>query len=122
MAYISTPEGWTAAGTIANAAIVAVLALINFLYLRSARRQADAAIAQAQQSQRQADAAMESLRVLKNQLDQREKRDIRRAITILRNITNDVNFWKQFFPDKWGQYRTTSHNLCPQIGSYCSTL
>ena len=56
---------------IVNASTVVILVLINAYYLKIAKRQAEAAMVQAKESQRQADAAMENLRLSKAQAQQR---------------------------------------------------
>ena len=48
---------WAAIATIVNGIIVVVLVGINILYLKSANKQVQAALAQAKEGQRQADAA-----------------------------------------------------------------
>jgi hypothetical protein len=92
MNFRLSPETWTAAGTVANAVIVLALAIINFLYMRSAKRQADAARFQAEQSHRQADAAMESLRLLKAQMDQAKMRELLGALAVFRHINYEMTF------------------------------
>lgn len=111
-AYFS-PEDWTATGTVANAVIVLALAVINFFYMRSAKRQADSANAQAEQSRRQADAALESLRLLKAQMEKTEKRDLLHAILALRGIRYSLNYWKPFVTDQWGMMPDKSPQLLP---------
>jgi hypothetical protein len=108
-----SPESWTAAGTVANVVIVLALTIITFLYMRSAKRQADAAKSQVEQSQRQADAAMESLTLLKAQVDQTKMRELLMAMAAFRHIKYEATFWKPFVTDQWGMMPDKVPQLLP---------
>src|SRR5579862_6735884 len=64
------PDEWVAIGTMANAVVIIVLAVFNFLYMRSAARQASAAEKQAAASLEQARTASETLTILKVQVEE----------------------------------------------------
>jgi hypothetical protein len=109
---------WAAIATIVNGLTVLILVVINVLYLKSANRQAEAALrqaeaalAQAKEGQRQADAASESLRLLKGQLSEQNHRDLLRAIAILDEMKLDVMFWADITDNKWGMAPETVHLL-----------
>lgn len=85
-----TIEEWAA---IVNLIVVTVLAVINFFYLRSAQAQTSATIKMAEESKKQADAAMESLRLLRSQVEQTNAEELARVLTVLRSIQIDVQFW-----------------------------
>jgi len=95
-------EEWAAVATIANGLLVSVLIIINILYLRSADRQANAALAQAVQSQRQADAAIESLKILKEKSIYEDEQQIIRACDLLQASQREVLRWRDLMKDKWG--------------------
>ncbi len=86
-------EEWAA---IINLIVVTVLAVINFFYMKSAKKQAT-------ESQRQADAAMESLRLLKAQTEAQNAQELVRAITILHAVMSDVMIWLDVIEKhQWG--------------------
>jgi len=97
-------SGWAA---IVNAFTVVVLVLINAYYLKIAKRQAEAASAQAKESQRQADAAMEHLNLSKAQAQQRAIQELTVVISMLRGIAADVEFWKTIVKEHWNTAPST---------------
>jgi len=97
---------WT---SIVSALTVVVLVFINAYYLKIAKRQAEAANAQARESQRQADAAMESLRLLKAQTQQHTAQELTRVMAILRGMSADVAMWKPIVKERWGNAPSTIH-------------
>lgn len=103
--------GWgvTEWASIVNAATVVVLVVINAYYLRIAKRQTEAAIAQAKESQRQADAAMETLRLSKAQAQQQAVQELSIVVSMLRAIDADVEFWKRVAKEHWDVVPSTVH-------------
>jgi len=97
---------WT---SIVSALTVVVLVFVNAYYLKIANRQAEAANAQARESQRQADAAMESLTLLKADAQQHTAQELTRVIAILRGMSADVALWKPIVKDRWGTAPSTIH-------------
>ena len=69
---------------IVNAGTVVILVFINAYYLKIAKRQTEAAMAQAKESQRQADAAMENLKLAKAQAQQQAVQELTIIISMLR--------------------------------------
>ena len=61
---------------IVNAGTVVILVFITIYYLKIAKRQTEAAIAQAKESQRQADVAMENLRLSRAQAQQQAVQEL----------------------------------------------
>jgi hypothetical protein len=92
---------------IVNAATIVILVLINAYYLKIAKRQAEAAIVQAKESQRQADAAMENLRLAKAQAEQRTAQELTIVVSMLRGVAADVEFWKPIVKDQWNTAPST---------------
>jgi len=92
---------------IVNAATVVVLIFINAYYLKIARRQTEAAVAQAKESQRQADAAMENLKLAKAQAQQQAVQELTIVIAMLRGIAADVEFWKPIVKEHWNTAPST---------------
>jgi len=78
------PTEWTALAAVVNVAVVIGLAIINILYLRSARRQADAAKEQADAARAQAEAAFQSIRLLRSQADDQARLNLIQTVTDLR--------------------------------------
>jgi len=92
---------------IVNASTVVILVLINAYYLKIAKRQAEAAMVQAKESQRQADAAMENLRLSKAQAQQRTTQELTIVVSMLRGIAEDVEFWKPIVKEHWNTAPST---------------
>jgi hypothetical protein len=86
---------------VVNAATVVILVFINIYYLKIAKHQAEAAHAQAKESQRQADVAMENLKLAKVQAEQQASQELTTAIAILRGIVVDVAFWLPIVKENW---------------------
>jgi hypothetical protein len=104
---------------------VVVLVFINVRYLRIAKLQAEAANAQARESQRQADAAMESLKLLKAEAQQRTAQELSRVIAILRGMSADVALWKPIVKERWGTAPSTIHLIpddWPLVVYYAGTV
>jgi hypothetical protein len=95
--------------SIVNAATVIILVVINAYYLKIAKRQTEAAIAQAKESQRQADAAMETLRLSKAQAHQQAEQELTIVVSMLRGIAADVEFWKRVVKERWEAVPPTVH-------------
>jgi hypothetical protein len=93
---------WAAIATIVNGITVVLLVGVNILYLKSANKQVQAALAQAKEGQRQADAASESLRLLKAHSSEQSHRDLVRAIAILDEVNLSAMFWSNITDNKWG--------------------
>jgi hypothetical protein len=100
---LNIPE-WIA---IVNALTVVILVFINAYYLKIAKHQAEAANAQAKESQRQADAAMENLRLAKAQAEQQASQELTTVIAILRGIILDVTFWLNIVKENWSTAPST---------------
>src|ERR1700686_3595488 len=91
----------TELAAIVNAGTVVILVFINAYYLKIAKRQTEAAIAQAKESQRQADAAMETLKLSKAQAQQQAVQELTIVISMLRGVAADVELWKPIVKDHW---------------------
>ena len=80
-----SPDWWSAVGTLVNAAIVILLAVINYLYLRAANRQAKAAETQTREIKEQIALTCDQLDVMRDalQFSHAENRaERRRQLTI----------------------------------------
>ncbi len=101
--------GWdiTELAAIVNAGTVIILVFINAYYLKIAKRQTEAAIAQAKESQRQADAAMGNLTLSKAQAQQQAVQELTIVISMLRGIAADVEFWKPIVKEHWNTAPST---------------
>jgi hypothetical protein len=125
-----TPEWWSAAGTIVNVFLVAILAFLNWRYLKAAKRQADAAEQQTKEIKEQIALSRKQLVVMEDAFRfsiSRDKTDRRNSLTIaeaeLRKIQDVVtrllyalsqpaaNFGQitedAIFPDTWIQIART---------------
>ena len=79
------PEWWSAVGTLFNVLLVAVLAYINWQYLKAAKRQADAAEQQTEEIKEQIILSREQLAVMQDAFRlsiTRDKTDRRKSLTI----------------------------------------
>jgi hypothetical protein len=74
----------TELAAIVNAGTVVILVFVNAYYLKIAKRQTEAAMAQAKESQRQADAAMENLKLAKAQAQKQAVQELTIVIAMLR--------------------------------------
>jgi hypothetical protein len=97
-----TPTEWTAIGTVVNAGVVIVLAVINIFYLRSARRQADAATKQADAARGQAEAASQSIRLLQAQMDDQARLNLIQTVTDLRAMHVALADLPRILRHDWG--------------------
>jgi hypothetical protein len=86
---------WIAIATVVNVAIVGVLAIINFRYMRSASKQADAA-------DRQAKAAFENIALVKDQIQSQAKLKVTETLIDLRRMVFLVEMWCPKVRDSWG--------------------
>jgi len=86
------PVEWAA---VVNAVAVVVLAFINYRYMKSAAKQAEAAKAQA-------DAAEKSMGLLQSQMADRAGLDFIRTITTLRYMQSELFRWPTLLREKWG--------------------
>lgn len=99
-------EEWAAIATFVNGVTVLVLVVINILYLRSTNKQV-------KEARRQADVASDSLKLLKEQSNQKDAQELIRVIAILHDVRNDVNFWQPIVKDKWGMWPEKPVNFFP---------
>ncbi|HEY4050051.1 MAG TPA: hypothetical protein VGM27_24580 [Acidobacteriaceae bacterium] len=97
---------------IVNAVTVLILVFVNIYYLKIARDQAEAARAQAKESQRQADVAMENLKLAKAQAEQQAAQELTTTIAILRGLVVDVSFWLPIVKEK-GKTAPSTVRLVP---------
>jgi len=93
---------WTALAAVVNVAVVIGLAIINILYLRSARRQADAAKEQADAARAQAEAASQSIRLLQVQADDQAQLNLIQTVTDLRAMQARLVGWPKMLYENWG--------------------
>ncbi len=98
-----SPAEWTAIATVINAALVIVLAIINFRYMRSAAEQAKAAIKQATASEQQAAAARANIDLLKNQMQDQTLLKRTETLIDLRRMNLLLASWAPKVSENWGQ-------------------
>jgi hypothetical protein len=103
----------TELAAIVNACTVVILVFVNAYYLKIAKRQTEAAMAQAKESQRQADAAMENLKLAKAQAQRQAVQELTIVIAMLRGVAADVEFWKAIVKEHWNTAPSTVH-LVPE--------
>ena len=113
------PDEWVAVGTMVNAVVIIILAVFNFLYIRSASRQAAAAEKQAQASESQAAAALAqaktasaNLALLKVQIDEQSGQSRTRHIRTFEQIKDELQAWIPRLSGNWGNL-PSSHSLKP---------
>jgi hypothetical protein len=120
------PDEWIAIGTMVNAVVVVALAIISYLYMKSAARQADAAEEQARASQAQASAAQEqakiandSLALLRIQIEEQSGLAFSRHVDTLRRIRGEARAWMDRLSVNWSNL-PTSCSLLPASWSEAS--
>jgi len=107
---------------IVNAGTVVILVFITIYYLKIAKRQTEAAIAQAKESQRQADVAMENLRLSRAQAQQQAVQELTIVIFMLHHgVAADVEFWKPTLKST-GTRLLQQFGLSPRIGRLLSIM
>ena len=100
------PDEWTAIATVTNAVLVIALAVINFLYMRSAAQQAKAATKQAAAAEKQTEAALENITLLKNQLHDQELLKRIETVIDLRRLRSALSWWSPKLIESWGALPT----------------
>lgn len=90
-----TPSGWAALASVINVVLVGVLALSNYLYMRSAAEQAKAA-------HEQALAASENIKLLKEQIQEQRSLRMTETLVDIRRLQYLVDWWLPKLTSDWG--------------------
>jgi len=98
-----SPGWWTAVAAIVNVLVVVILVVINFRYMRSAAKQAGAALEQAKAAEKQAAAALESIDLVKRQMRDQEKLKRIEAVIDLHRLRMQLDWWIPKLEGSWGQ-------------------
>lgn len=96
------PAWVMAIAAVLNVAVVVVLAIINFRYMRSAARQADATTKQADAATRQALAAFENINLLKEQVRDLASLKLTETMIDLRRMCFSLEWWSPKLEPSWG--------------------
>lgn len=98
-----SPAWWTAIATVINVAVVIFLAFVNFRYMRSAAKQAEAAANQASATVKQTSAAFENITLLKNQIKDQALLKLTETLIDLRRMNLHLESWIPKLTESWGQ-------------------
>lgn len=126
------PDEWVAIGTMVNAVVIIVLAVFNFLYMRSAARQAAAAEKQASAALDQAKIATENLSLLKTQIEEQSGQARTKCLTVfmqmkgelvrqaqqLRGNLTGVPKLKVVWPDGWSETLHWTEQRFPELRQF----